>query len=172
MGIQTGRRFTVVLADEVSMIRKAKDEDIEILANELGVKLHGKLGQTADAEIHKPTVFAVMRAFVHSRDKLFIVSEHEEQLRGFLMASIEPFWWADPKRGRRYVTDWAFYSEIRGDGVLMLKAMQEWAWMQPRVIEVACATNVPKGRRVVERMFDQAGFEHVGGRFKVSRPKI
>lgn len=152
------------------MIRKATLEDVPYVANDTAVRLHGKLGSTSAAEIHKPTLFRVMEAFVRMQDRLFIVSEHEDVIRGFLMASIEPFWWADPQRGRRYVTDWAFYSEIRGDGVLMLKAMQEWAWMQPRVIEVAVATNVPKGRGVVESMFKKAGMEQVGGRFKVSKP--
>jgi hypothetical protein len=153
------------------VIRKAELEDVPYIANDTALRLHARLGSTKEAEIHKPTMFRVMEHFVRANDKLFIVSEHEEIIRGFLMASIEPFWWADPMRGRRYVTDWAFYSEIRGDGVLMLKAMQEWAWMQPRVIEVAVATNVPKGRGVVEAMFNKAGMEQVGGRFKVSKPE-
>lgn len=151
------------------MIRKAKEDDIALILDDIGIRLHARSGSAA-AEIHRPTAFAVMRAFVHARDKLFIVAEHDEHLHGMLMASIEPFWWADPQRGRRFVTDWAFYSEVRGDGVLMLQAMTEWAWMQPRVIEVACATNVPKGRGVVDKLFERAGFERVGGRYKVSRP--
>lgn len=154
------------------MIRKATEDDLQIVAHDLARRLHGKLGSTADAEIHMPTMFMVMRQFILARDKFFVVAEHKDRLHGFLMASIEPFWWADPQRGRRYVTDWAFYSEIRGDGILMLKAMSEWAWMQPRVIEVAVATNVPKGRGVTEKMFAKAGFEQVGGRFKISRPEL
>lgn len=150
------------------MIRKAKEEDIPFII-EIGQRLHQRSGNE-EVAIHRPTVFSVLRVFIVARDKLCLVSERDNLLRGFLMASIEPFWWADPVRGRRYVTDWAFYSEIRGDGVLMLKAMQEWAWMQPRVVEVACATNVPKGRGVVDRLFDQAGFQRVGGRYKVSKP--
>ena len=149
------------------MIRKATEEDIPYII-ETGLKLHAKSGNE-DVRVHRPTVFHAMRVFVIARDKFFVVSERKEIIRGFLMASIEPFWWADPVRGRRYVTDWAFYSEHRGDGVLMLKAMQEWAWMQPRVVEVACATNVPKGRGVMDRLFDTAGFRRVGGRYKISR---
>ena len=152
------------------MIRKATEDDLEIVAHDLAKRLHAKLGSTSKAEIHMPTMFRVMRHFILANDKLFIVAEHKNHLHGFLMAAVEPFWWSDPLRGRRYATDFAFYSEIRGDGILMLKALQEWAWMQPRVIEVAIATNVPKGRGVVERMFAKAGFEQVGGRFKVSKP--
>ena len=150
------------------MIRKATEEDIQYII-ETGLRLHAKSGNE-EVPVHKATVFATMRAFVLARDKFFVISERDDIVRGFIMASIEPFWWADPVRGRRYVTDWAFYSEIRGDGVLMLRAMQEWAWMQPRVVECACATNVPRGRRVVETMFISAGFDHVGGRFKVEKP--
>lgn len=152
------------------MIRKATEEDIPLILDDIGIRLHARSGSEA-AAIHRPTAFGAMRVFVHARDKFFVVSEHEEVLRGFLMASIEPFWWADPVRGRRYVTDWAFYSEIRGDGVLMLEAMKYWAWQQPRVVEVACATNVPKGRGVVDSLFAKAGFGCVGGRYKVARPE-
>ena len=150
------------------MIRKATEADIPYII-ETGLRLHARSGNE-DVPVHKATVFGTMRVFVLARDKMFIVSERDEIIRGFLMASCEPFWWADPVRGRRYVTDWAFYSEHRGDGLLMLRAMQEWAWMQPRVVEVACATNVPRGRRVMESLFEQAGFDQVGGRFKVSKP--
>ena len=150
------------------MIRKAIEEDIPYIT-ETGMRLHARSGN-ADVAVHKPTVFLVLREFIVARDKVLIVSERDEIIRGFVMASCEPFWWADPVRGRRYVTDWAFYSEHRGDGVLMLRAVQEWAWMQPRVIEMACATNVPYGRNVMEGMFKKAGFEHVGGRFKIAKP--
>ena len=151
------------------MIRKATEEDIPLIISDVGKRLHERSGDIA-AEIHKPTAFAVMRAFIHARDKFFVVSEHDEVLRGFLMAGIEAFWWADPQRGRRYVTDWAFYSEVRGDGVLMLKALQEWAWMQPRVVGIKCATQVPKGRGVVDKLFDRAGFVRVGGMYTSDRP--
>ena len=53
----------------------------------------------------------------------------------------------------------------------MLKALTEWAWMQPRVIEVACATNAPKGRGVVDKLFNKAGFETVGGRYRMQKPE-
>lgn len=150
------------------MIRKATENDIPLILNDLGQRFHAKSKEIA--EIHRPTAIAVMRAFVHARDKLFIVSEHDELLRGMLMASVEQSWFADPQRGRRYVSDWAFYSEIRGDGVLMLKAMTEWAWMQPRVVEIKCATQVPKGRNVVDRLFDAAGFERIGGMYQIRKP--
>lgn len=152
------------------MIRKATENDIPIILDDIGQRLHARSGDTP-AEIHRPTAIAVMRSFVHARDKLFIVSEHNEHLHGLLMAAVEYFWWADPMRGRRYVTDWAFYSEIRGDGVLMLKAMTEWAWMQPRVIGIKCATQVPKGRGIVDRLFGRAGFTRVGGMYIMKKPE-
>lgn len=151
------------------MIRKATETDIPYII-ETGMRLHARSGNE-EVAVHKPTVFNTMRVFVVSHDKLFLVSERNEIIRGFLMASIEPFWWADPVRGRRYVTDWAFYSEIKGDGLAMLRAMQEWAWKQPRVVECACASNVPKGRGLVDVLFERAGFTRVGGRYKVARPE-
>ena len=151
------------------MIRKAKESDIPYII-ETGRRLHERSGN-ADVPIHKPHVFMLLRSFITIPSRLLIVSEREEIIRGFVMASAEPFWWADPIRGRRYVTDWAFYSEIRGDGVLMLRAMQEWAWSLPRVVEVACATNVPKGKGLLKGLFEEAGFTHVGGRFKIDKPK-
>jgi hypothetical protein len=150
------------------MIRKAVETDIPYII-ETGMRLHARSGNE-DVPVHKPHVFQVLRVFVHGRDKLCVVSERDEIIRGFLMATVEPFWWADPVRGRRFVTDWAFYSEHRGDGVKMLQAMQDWAWAQPRVVEVACATNVPKGRGVIDGLFKRAGFSKVGGRYKVNRP--
>jgi hypothetical protein len=150
------------------MIRKAIEEDIPFII-ETGLRLHQRSGNE-DVPVHRPTVFSTMLMFIRGWDKLLVVSERDEIIRGFVMASVEPFWWDDPVRGRKFVTDWAFYSEHRGDGVLMLRAVQEWAWLQPRVVEVACATNVPKGRGVVDALFTKAGFDKVGGRYKVSKP--
>jgi len=152
------------------LIRKATENDIPLILNDIGQRLHDRSGET-EAEIHRPTAFAVMRAFCAARDKLFIVAEHDNHLHGFLMAGVEQYWWTDPTRGRRYVTDWAFYSEVRGDGVLMLQALQAWAWSQPRVIEVKCATQVPKGRGVVDKLFDRAGFTPVGGMYRSHKPE-
>ena len=150
------------------MIRRATEEDIPYII-ETGMRLHAKSGNQ-DVPVHKATVFTVLQIFIRAQNRLLVVSEHDEIIRGFIMAGCESFWWDDPHRGRRYVTDWAFYSENRGDGVLMLRAMQEWAGLQPRVVEVACATNVPYGRNVMEGMFKRAGFEHVGGRYKIAKP--
>jgi len=155
----------------VNVIRKATEDDLQIVAHELAPRLQARLDNAAKTEIHMPTMFYIMRHFVVAQDKFFVVAEHENHLHGFLMAGVESFWWVDQQRGRRYVSDWAFYSEVRGDGVLMLNALKEWAWLQPRVIEVVLATETYKGRGVVERMFKGAGFEHVGGKFKVSRPE-
>jgi len=152
------------------MIRKAKETDIPYII-ETGRRLHERSGN-ADVPIHKPHVFMLLRSFITIPSRLLIVSEHDEIIRGFIMASAEPFWWADPVRGRRFVTDWAFYSEIWGDGVLMLRAMQEWAWSLPRVVEVACATNVPKGKGLLEKTYKAAGFTKVGGRYKIARPEM
>jgi len=105
------------------MIRKAEESDIPYII-ETGRRLHDRSGNH-DVPIHKPHVFMLLRSFVTRQDRLLIVSEREEIIRGFIMASVETFWWADPARGRRYVSDWAFYSEIRGDGVLMLRAMNQ-----------------------------------------------
>jgi hypothetical protein len=150
------------------MIRKGLQSDIPYLL-ETGYRLHAKSGN-ADVPVHKPTVVAMFSLFIRDPSKALILSERDEIIRGFIMAAAEPFWWADPIRGRRYVTDWAFYSEHRGDGLLMLEAVKNWAWTVPRVVEVACATNVPKGRGVVDGLFTSAGFERMGGMFRVSKP--
>jgi hypothetical protein len=150
------------------MIREATEEDIPYII-ETGMRLHARSGNK-DVPVHKPTVFIMLQIFARARDRLLLVSERDEIIRGFIMAACESFWWDDPVRGRRYVTDWAFYSEHRGDGVLMLRAMQEWAWMQPRVVEVSCASNVPKGKGLVDQLFKKAGFTRVGGRYKIAKP--
>lgn len=149
-------------------IRKATEQDIPYIID-TGLKLHARSGNE-DVPISKPHVFAQLRSFVLWPERLLLVSERDDRIRGFIMASVEPFWWADPVRGRRYVTDWAFYSEHRGDGLKMLCAMQAWAWKLPRVVEVACATNVPKGQGLLDRLYKDAGFTRVGGRYKVSKP--
>ena len=117
-------------------------------------------------------MFMVFRQFIVHPEKCLIVSEHDNIIRGFLLACPVPFWWDDQERGRRYITDYAFYSEHRGDGLLMLEALKEWAWTIPRVVEVACATNIPKGRRLIEKLFSTAGFEHVGGMFRIKKPGV
>ena len=72
------------------MIRKATEEDITLILDDIGIRLHGRSG-SEKAKIHRQTAFSVMRVFVHAHDKLFIVAEHDNHLHGFLMGSIEPF---------------------------------------------------------------------------------
>jgi len=93
------------------------------------------------------------------------------RISGFVMASVEPYWEVDPKRGRRYVTDWAFYSERFGSGRKMLKIMVDWAWTMPRVIEVKVGTQIPQSDELMDRLFISAGFERVGRMYRCHKPQ-
>lgn len=150
------------------MIKEAKIEDIPNVI-EVGQRLLDKSVNRA-VPVHKPTAFHVLNKFIGNPDYLLLVAEHDERFTGFVMAACEPFWWDDPVRGRRYVTDWAFYSQRRGDGLKMLNIVREWAWTRPRVVEVTIATNVLHGDGASDILFGRAGFQRVGSMYYQPNP--
>ena len=151
------------------MIRKGRIEDIPKIF-EVGEKLREQYYKT-NVPMHKPTVFKTLQAFIRSPEKLLLVADHAGPFSGFVMASVEPFWDVDPRSGRRYVTDWAFYSERFGDGRKMLDIVVTWAWSLPRVIEVKMGTQIPQSDKVMDRLFGGAGFERVGRMYRFDKPQ-
>ncbi len=151
------------------MIRAAKYEDIPKIF-EVGAKLREQYYKD-NVPMHKPTAFRVLDHFIRSPEKLLLVADHGGPFTGFVMASVEPYWEVDPKRGRRYTTDWGFYSERFGDGRKMLKIVVEWSWSLPRVIECKMGTQIPRSDAVMDRLFCGAGFERCGRMYRFDKPQ-
>lgn len=150
------------------MIRKGRNEDIPKIF-EVGARLR-ELYYKEHVPMHKPTAFRHLHEFIRSPEKMLLVADHGGPFTGFVMASVEPYWEVDPRRGRRYVTDWAFYSERFGDGRKMLKIVVEWAWTMPRVIEVKMGTQIPQSDETLDRLFVGAGAERVGRMYRFDKP--
>ena len=151
----------------VVVIRKGRNEDIPKIFD-VGARLREQYYKE-NVPMHKPTAFRILDQFIRSPEKLLLVADHGGPFTGFVMASVEPFWEVNPKTGRRYVTDWAFYSERFGDGRKMLKIVVEWAWSLPRVIEVKMGTQIPQSDAVMDRLFGDAGFERVGRMYRFEK---
>jgi hypothetical protein len=151
------------------MIRKGRMEDIPKIFI-VGQKLREKYYKQ-NVPMDRQQVFKTLSLFIRSPQKILLVADHGGPFRGFLMADCQPFWDVNPRSGRRYVTDWAFYSEMFGDGRKMLKIATEWAWSQPRVINVLMGTQIPQSDATMDRLFCGAGFERVGRMYRMEKPQ-
>jgi len=150
------------------MIRKGRLEDINGII-EIGTKLL-KRSNNSEVPVSRNAVFQALRIFEKAPDKVILVAEHGIRFTGFIMAAAETYWWDDTRRGRRYVTDWAFFSERSGDGLKMLKIVTKWAWALPRVVEVNIARNFTNAEDTADMVFKRAGFERAGAMYTVKKP--
>ena len=137
---------------------------------EIGRKLLER-SNNRDVPICRHSVFQVVREFVRAPDKAILLAEHDGVLTGFIMVAAEPYWWDDPVRGRRSVTDWAFFSQRHGDGLKMLEIVTEWAWKLPRVIEVNIARNFTNAEGQATKVFRAAGFKRAGAMYTCKKPE-
>ncbi len=151
------------------MIRKGRLEDIEGII-EIGTKLLNR-SNNSEVPVSRYAVFHAIRMFVSAPDKTILVAQHGNRFTGLIMAATETYWWADQKSGRRYVTDWSFYSERAGDGLKMLNIITQWAWSLPRVIEVNIARNFTNAEKQADIMFGEAGFERAGSIYTAKKPE-
>jgi hypothetical protein len=145
-------------------------DDLENII-EIGTKLLEK-SNNHDVPVDRHTVFSVVREFVRAPDKTILLAEHDGQITGFIMLAAETFWWAHPKKGRRYVTDFAFFSQRHGDGLKMLDIATEWAWKLPRVVEVSIARNFTNAEKSADVVFALCGFERAGAMYTIKKPEV
>lgn len=150
------------------MIRKGRLEEIDELI-EIGTKLL-KRSNNSNVPVCRLSVFHAFREFIRAPDKALLVAVHDGVLTGLIMVAAETYWWDDQRRGRRYVTDWCFYSQRTGDGLKMLNIVTEWAWKLPRVVEVNIARNFSNSEDAAFFMFGQAGFERAGAMYTAKKP--
>jgi hypothetical protein len=150
------------------MIRKGRLEEIDDIIK-VGTRLLER-SNNADIPVCRLSVFNAFREFIRRPDKALLVAVHDDCLTGLLMVAAEPFWWDDQRKGRRYVTDWCFYSERYGDGLKMLDIATAWAWALPRVVEVNIARNFQNAEVSADAMFAIAGFERVGAMYTAKKP--
>lgn len=155
---------------EDKVIRKGRVEDINLIID-VGKRLLHK-SNNRDVPVSKNAVFNVIREFVRAPDKVILVAGNRYRLSGLIMAAAETFWWDDPRRGRRYVTDWCFYSEISGDGLRMLDIVTRWAWSLPRVVEVNVARNFTNAEDSADKLFKKAGFKRAGAMYTAKKLEV
>jgi len=151
------------------MIRKGRLEEIDQII-EVGTRLLQR-SNNKDVPVCRLSVFNVIREFIRRPDKALLVADHDGDFTGLLMVAAEAYWWDDQRKGRRYVTDWCFYSEHYGDGVKMLNIATAWAWKLPRVVEVNIARNFTNAERAADGMFAIAGFTRAGAMYTAKKPK-
>ena len=150
------------------MIVKGREEDIpEII--EIATKLLLR-SNNKDVPVDRLQAFQTMRHFIRSPDKALLCAVHDGVYTGILMVAAETFWWDNPRKGRRYVTDWCFYSERAGDGLKMLDIATKWAWALPRVVEVNICRNFTNAEDRADIVFDKAGFVRAGAMYTAKKP--
>ena len=150
------------------MIRRGRLEEIDQII-EIGSKLLER-SNNSEVPICRVAVFQAIREFIRVPDKALLVAEHDGSLTGLLMLAAEPFWWDNQRSGRRYVSDWAFFSERYGDGLKLIKIGMEWAWKLPRVVEVTIARNFTNAEDAADVMFEKAGFKRAGAMYTAPKP--
>ena len=151
------------------MIRKGRMDDLEGII-EIGTKLLER-SNNSDVPVCRHSVFTAVREFVRAPDKAVLLAEHDGVITGFIMVAAETYWWADPRSGRRYVTDWAFFSQRHGDGIKMLRIVTRWAWSMPRVLEVNIARNFTNAEGTADKVFKEAGFARAGAMYTAKKPE-
>jgi hypothetical protein len=152
------------------MIRKGRLEEIDEII-EIGEKLL-KRSNNHEVPVCRFSVFQAIREFIRAPDKALLVAVHDGRFTGLLMVAAETFWWDNPRKGRRYVTDWCFYSERAGDGLKMLNIVTEWAWKLPRVVEVNIARNFTNAEGTADKVFGKAGFTRAGAMYTAKKVEI
>ena len=145
------------------MIRKGRMDDLEGII-EIGSKLL-EGSNNRNVPVDRQSVFQAIREFIRAPDKAVLLAEHDGVLTGFIMVAIETYWWDNQRTGRRYATDWAFYSQRAGDGLRMLRIIRDWAWAMPRVIEVNIARNFINAENLADKVFKEAGFNRAGAMY-------
>lgn len=148
------------------MIRKGRYEDIPAIF-ECGIKLREAYYQR-EVPMHRPSVVRSLSEFIRSPEKILLVVD-KGYLTGFSMFSCEPYWDVDPRYGRRYVTDWAFYSELFGGAREMLRVATAWAWSMPRVIELKMACQIEASDEAMDRLFLTEGFVRCGRIYRLQK---
>ena len=151
------------------MIRKGRVEDIPKIFT-IGEELRGHYYRQ-DVPIHRPTAFKVINEFIRSPEQILLVADNGKEFTGLTMMSVETYWECDPKRGRRYASDWIFLARKFGDARKMLRIAVEWAWSMPRVIEVRMGTQISARTKVVDRLFLGEGFERCGFMYRCHKPQ-
>ncbi len=152
------------------MIRKGRMDEIDELVK-IGTKLLER-SNNKDVPVCRLSVFQVFSEFIRRPDKALLVADHDGSLTGIIMVAAETYWWDDQRRGRRYVTDWCFYSERAGDGLKMLNIVTEWAWKLPRVVEVNIARNFTNAEPYADKVFGRAGFIRAGAMYTAKKQEI
>jgi len=152
------------------VIYKGRIEDINDVI-QIGGKLLSR-SNNREVPICRESIFRMLRHFVRAPDKIVLLASHDDSVTGLLMAAAEVYWWDNPKSGRRYVTDWCFYSERAGDGLKMLNICTAWAWSLPRVIEVNVARNFTNNEDRADIVFDKAGFSRAGAMYTAKKPEV
>jgi hypothetical protein len=151
------------------MIRKGRLDDLELII-EIGSKLL-EVSNNNSVPICRHSVFSVIREFIRAPDKVVLLAEHDGIITGFIMAAAEVYWWDNQRSGRRYVTDWSFFSQRAGDGEKMLNIVTKWAWSLPRVIEVNIARNFTNAEGTADQVFNRAGFKRAGAMYTAKKPE-
>ena len=150
------------------MIEKGREENVSKII-EIGTKLLLR-SNNKDVPVDRKQSFLTIREFIRSPDKVILIANNDGAYTGLLMAAAETFWWDNPRSGRRYVTDWCFYSERAGDGLKMLRIATQWAWSRPRVVEVNIARNFTNAENRADIVFEKAGFERAGAMYTAKKP--
>lgn len=151
------------------MITKGRLEDLDSII-EIGTKLL-EASNNSTVPVCRNSVFLAVREFIRAPDKIVLLATHDGITTGFIMAAAEVYWWDDQRSGRRYVTDWAFYSQRAGDGEKMLRIVSKWAWSLPRVIEVNVARNFTNAEGTADKVFKKAGYERAGAMYTAKKPE-
>lgn len=148
--------------------------DLQLTDMEPVVKLLDRLHQISPYRALVPDWTQVVQTCmfnIQSPSGFAKVAVHKGKISGVILANVATPWWVDQQIGPRVVSDIAFYSKRRGDGIAMLKAMAEWAFSVPRVVRVECGYTINHPGEIMDRLYASAGYVKEGTFYIRNHPK-
>lgn len=137
------------------MIRRAKASDFDAIL-ELGRRAHAK-SQYAKHFVCVRGARDMLRACTLAKDKCVLVSG--DPLTGFLIGSIDPYWFLQDVK---VASDLMFYAEHPGHGRQLLKAFVGWARAQgANELELGISVGGEIAART-ESLYSRLGLTKVG----------
>ncbi len=147
------------------MIRDAAVADWPAVA-ELGERLIDKTPYAGRAPLDRKAALGVYGMCISSAMGFAMVAERDGEVTGILMAVADQLWFSKA----RFVSDLVFYVEDGRSGLPLLRAMVEWAWTMPKVIEITCAQSSMIRADKLDALYRRCGFENRGGIWTLQRP--
>ena len=111
----------------------------------------------ADVPLDRTSLVKVLEYYIGSKDSIALVSVQDDELKGVLLGSLEPFFF---NRKKSYATDLLFISD--GGGPALWRKFVEWAKFRGAV---RVMMGISSGNNRAGALLEHLGMKHTGGMY-------